>query len=553
MEKAHVQRVSYVVKALIKAGYRSLVSQLNLRMHLPFMHRNGRVAKKITTPVRVRRLLEDLGGAYVKLGQLLSLRPDLVPQAYSDEFKKLQDNVQPFPFHIAKRVIRDSLGKEPGTVFKSLRKTPLGSASIAQVHEAVLKTGEQVVVKVQRPNIKKKFELDIDVMQYVAQRMEKYMKHLAFSPLQVIKEFEKYTKEELNFTVEGRHIQQFHKDLNNKKYAKIPHYYEELSSSKILVMEKLEGVKLSTILKQKKKVDKHRIALHLFHLALRQIYMGDIFHADLHPGNIIVMKRGKIGLIDFGITGSLTPELREQGIRMYVALIDKDADEVYNSLMSMALVDENVDKEAFQREVTTIIDQWHGQSLKDARITHTLHLLLNSGRKFGIHMPVDMIILGKALVTLEGTAVALYPEFNFVEESKPYIIELLKEPFRMRVNMKRLLKSSFALRDYLRKFPQQAMSTLEAIEEGRFKIDIEDSDIQYLGESIDISSDRISLALVSASFVIAGSLILGVDVGPKYLGYPVLALISFGIAFLVVFILFIVLLQKVRFKYDKNA
>jgi len=216
-------------------------------------------------------------------------------------------------------------------------------------------------------------------------------------------------------------------------------------------------------------------------------------------------------------------------------------------------VHKDADLEGFREEVETIIDSWHGKTLKQARITHALHMLLNSGTKFGVDMPTDMVILGKALVTLEGTCLQLYPEFNFVEESKPYVLDLLKTSVKVRSNLKSMIRSSFVLRDYLHKFPRQALSTMQAIEKGKFKIDIEDTDIQYLGQSIDLSSDRISLALVSASFVIAGALILNIDIGPKYFGYPLLAVVSFLIAFVVVGILGVVLLQKVKFKYLKNA
>jgi len=550
MEKEHIRRVSNVVKTLTKAGYQELVSRLHLRIHIPFLHRNHDQILKITTPVRIRRLLDKLGGAYVKLGQLLSLRPDLIPSEYSQEFKKLQDNVKPFPYHVAERIIKNELKKDVSKVFKSIKKSTLGSASIAQVHEAVLKTGEKVVVKVQRPNVKKDFDADIDVMIYLAHRMEKYL-DLPFSPVEVVKEFEKHTREELDFKIEGAHINQFYKTRG--KNVAIPKYYEKYSTSKILVMEKLEGLKLSEVLEKHNRINKHKIALNLFHISLKQIYTGEIFHGDLHPGNIIVMKNGKLGLIDFGISGCLNPELKEQGIRMYVALIDKDPEEVYTSMLNMSIIKKTANLSGFREEVFEIVENWQGNSLNEARITHTLHMLLNSGHKYGVNLPADMIILGKALVTLEGTALQLYPEFNFVEESKPYVVDLLKEQIRMGLTLKRLLKTSFMVKDYLRKFPKHAISTMQAIEDGKFKIDIEDTDIQYLGDSINLSSDRISLALVSASFVIAGALIVGVDIGPKSFGYPILALISFLIAFGVVVILFFVLIQKVKFKYSKKA
>ena len=529
-----MKRVSYVVTVLAKEGFGFLVDALNLRIHLPFLYRfskKQRLESLDTRPERIRALFEKLGGAYIKLGQLLSLRPDLVPLEYCQEFAKLQDQVSPFSFHQAKAIIEHELGGTLHDTFLRIDTKPLGSASIGQVHLATLrKERARVVVKVQRLGIKQLFEEDIEAMHFIAHRLDRLTKSQNFSAVQIVREFERYTKEELDYTVEADHIRRFNKGFVDMPDIKIPALFEHYCTSRILTMEYLDGIKLSDAIRTGQRFDRHDTAAKIFALCLRQLFEKNIFHADLHPGNIILMPKGRIGLVDFGITGALTEQLRDCGIRLYVALMDGNPDEVYQALLALDDIP-STERRGLKTDVVLIMEGWRQKPLNESHFTRILSELLNASMRHNLHVPPDMMLLGKSLLTAEGTCAVIYPSFDIVSESKPYLAELLKAQFKMHASIKSVLKKSMALKDFLEQLPIQTLGALSAIERGSFNLNLVDPEISELGKDIDTSSDRISAALIVASFIVAGALILQVNLEPHYWGYSVLAVASFGVAF----------------------
>lgn len=530
MNKQARNRVAHIAKVLADEGMGYLIDRLELRHHLPWKHRvtQPRFHKVATKPERVRQIMERLGASYIKLGQLLSVRPDLVPQRFANEFTKLQDEVPQMPFSTVKQVVEDELKKPLYSVFKSFDKKPIGSASVSQVHKATLKNGEHVVVKVQRPTIAQRFAEDIEVMRFFAHKLEKH-NNLDFSPTEIVDEFEFYTKQELDFMLEADHIKKFEKQFTHSKQVKIPHCYQDFSTHNVLVMEQIHGQKLSSIIRRKKKHIPNTITQNILELSLKQFFRMDLFHADLHPGNIMVMRDGKIALLDFGITGSMTPFVREQAIKMYLALIDKDAQAAEEALMDLGDVAKL--PASFKREVQKIINEWHSGSTRGQRVTHQLRKLLSVCTENGIQLPTDMILLGKGLVTLEATCLQVDKEFDFVESSKPYMLEVLESSFRSNASLKTILKRSMTIKEFAERFPRQLLNTMHSLEDGSFKIDIEDEDIKKIGSRVLLSSDRLSLAMLSGAFVVSGGLVLQVNLAPHVFGYSVLAMVSFLLAF----------------------
>ena len=535
-----MKRVSYVATVLSKEGFGYLIDELNLRIHLPWLYR---LAKKNhletpdTRPERIRKLLEKLGGAYVKLGQLLSLRPNLIPAEYCHEFSKLQDSVQPFPFHQARAIIEKELGKPLSSFFSQFDKTPIGSASIGQVHSATLRAERKhVVVKIQRPDVKTHFEEDIEAMYFIAHRFDRYSKSPNFSAVQIVREFERYTKEELDYSIEAEHITRFYRGFSDMQSIVVPELYPHYCTPRLLTMDYLDGTKLSDMLRLGKPFDRHDTAQKIFALSLRQLFEKDIFHADLHPGNIFLMANGKLGLVDFGITGTLNEHLRDAGIRLYVALMDGNADEVFQALLALDDIPAN-ERKGLKQDIQTLLEGWRGKPLNEAHFTHMLTELLNTSMRHQLQVPPDMMLLGKSLLTAEGTCATIYPQFDIVGESKPYLAELLKTQIKMQASVKNILKKSMALKDFIEKIPRQTLGALSAIERGSFNLNLVDPEISELGKDIDTSSDRISAAMIVSSFIVAGALILQVNLEPHYLGYSILAVASFGVAFAMAFVL----------------
>ena len=259
--KKVMRRIAQIVRVLSKHGFGFLVDELKLRAHLPFFHRWQRytVTAHNNLPKRMRMMMEELGGAYVKMGQILALRPDLVPQEYCNEFKRLHDRVPPFSYKQVKQIIEAQLNEPLGKIFSYVSKKPIGSASVAQVHQAKLHNGKKVVIKVQRPNIKEIFAADIDTMYFIAHRLEGKKDMYEFSPTKIVEEVERYTKHELDFMVEGDNIAQFYTLFRKSKAVKIPKYYRSLSTKKVLTMEYVEGIKLTDLRKVKKKFDRTKI------------------------------------------------------------------------------------------------------------------------------------------------------------------------------------------------------------------------------------------------------------------------------------------------------
>lgn len=520
------KRISYIANVLVKNGLGHFVHEFNLKYHLPFSKKFKKYNKPDSPEVRLRKVMEQLGGAYIKLGQLLSLRPDLVPEEYCKEFSKLQDSVRPFAYPQVKAIVEKELKKPLSKVFAYFEKVPTGSASIGQVHAAKLLNGKKVVVKVQRPDVDKQFFADIDIMYYFAHKLEKTKKFKRYSPMKIVEEFDRYTRNELNYVLEGRNIEKFYANFKKSKTIVIPRAYREYSTAKILTMDYLEGTKLVDLLRLKKKFNRKKIASDLLDCLLKQIFIDEVFHADLHPGNIIIMKNGKIGLLDFGIVGSFSPKLKASNLKLFTAILEKDVDKATRALLSIYTSEKVVDVDEIKEGVDDIIGRWYGAELQQVKTTHMLHELFDLCTKKGLHPPVDVILFGKGLVTVEGTGIQLTPEFDVAKVAKPMIEKMLKRKFKP--SLKKTIMSAKAMAGTLKNIPESTLDALDQIKKASFKIDIDDIDVRKIGLDIDTSSNRLSYAMISAAFIVAGAVIMHANIGPALWGYSMFALACFG-------------------------
>lgn len=522
-----LKRATRVVNVLARHGLGYFVHRFGLRWHLPFIDRLFAVHASVpdSVPVRVRVAMEALGGAYVKLGQLLSLRPDLVPLEYCEEFKKLLDSASPVSFEEVKCVVEQELKQPLSAVFESFSQRPLGSASVAQVHRAVLKSGGVVVVKVLRPGVAQEFKADIEIMYYFARKMQQHLKNV-FSPVQIVEEFEKYTCQELDFLVEARHLERFHQLF--AKYPKIvvPRVHWRETAHSVLVMEYLDGVKLSDIGSLPKTVDRKSLACQILDVCLAQVFELGVFHADIHPGNVLLLPRGRIGLLDFGIVGELDQKYVSLGIELFVALAQKDAGRVARILLQTGVPSVEVDVDAFQDDVEKIVDEWYASThhVNSMRITQMMLVLFEACVRRRIKMPRDVILLGKALVTAEGTALFVYPDIDFVEYARPKIALLKKRS--VRVIAGNVLARGREFTEAVWDIPKQTVMLMEHLSRGTIRVGVADSDIKHLGLDISMSSNRISYSLLISALIIAGTLLA--DVGPAVVpGYSFASLASF--------------------------
>lgn len=528
-----LNRASKVVNVLVKQGLGYFVQEYGLKWHLPFRKRLVTYEKGDSIPVRIRKSMEELGGGYVKLGQLLSLRPDLVPQEYCDEFSKLLDKMPAFKYEQARKEIETELDASLKSVFKSFDKKPIGSASIAQVHRAVLKNGKKVVVKVQRPYAKDKFMADIQILYYLAHKVDKYFKKTTVSPLLIVKEFERYTKDELNFRIEAGNIEQFYEMFRKNKKFVVPNVYPQHSTNKVLVMDFINGTKLSEIQDKLSVKVKKEIIKNIADAVLTQVLQKGLFHADLHPGNILVLPGRKIALLDFGIIGRLDKELRQSTLDMIVAMVNQDSKDVSKILLRLGLPTEQTNLESFELDIDDIIRQWNPAS--SVRPTHVLHRLFNTCVKNHIRMPADLILFAKALVTAEGTCVQLDPQFNFVEYAKPKIAQILKKEARPTAVIKRFLKKSMDAGDSLSEIPDRTIELLEKFKREPIKLDINDTDIGHLGRSIGFGSNKLAYAILAAALLLSGAMLI--DLKPMLFGYSIFSIFALSFAIMLIGVL----------------
>jgi ubiquinone biosynthesis protein len=545
------KRAGRVVNVLFRHGLGYFVHELGLKWHLPFFKKLAPRGKPPTDlPARLRKAMEELGGTYLKLGQFLALRPDLLPRQYCDEFRKLLDTVPPMPFAKVQHVIEQQLKGSLKNYFSRIDAQPLGSASIAQVHRAQMKTGKDVVIKVQRPDAKERFAADIQIMQYLAHKMEKRFRDKALSPTTIVKEFERYTAQELNFVLEGRTIDRFAQHFAQSKTVVIPRVYWPATSSQLLVMDLLEGVKLTEVLKKKNPAQHTLLAHRIADASFEQILKLGVFHADLHPGNIIVLPGNKIGLLDFGIVGALNETLLKDTVTIYSALVNKDAPTVTKVLLRVGVPSAEADLEGLRVDTERIVNEWYGSELGQARVTHMLQALFESAVQHGITMPTGLILLGKAMVTVEGTCLALDPKFNFVEYSSPRVLQLLKDYRHPKAVLGRFTKLSKQYLELIADLPQQASDALDRVKRGTIDLNLKETDVKHLGMDLNRSSNRLAYSLIIAALLLSGAILI--DVPPKIGAYSVFTILGLGFAACLLMVLLVSVWREGMAPFDPH-
>ncbi|MBI4140741.1 AarF/ABC1/UbiB kinase family protein [Candidatus Woesearchaeota archaeon] len=545
-----IKRASKVINACAKHGLDYFVHTYGFGWHLPFLKRIhfGKHEFPESIPQKIRAVMEELGGAYIKLGQLLSMRPDLIPPEYCEEFKRLRDDTTPLQFSTIKSTIEKEFRQPIQRLFKTIEKTPLGSASVAQVHKATLHNGKNVVIKIQRPNLKQQFEEDTDILYYLAHKIEQRLKKNTFNPIAIIQEFERYTKNELNFVIEATNIDKFYHNFKDSKTIIIPKVHWLYTKTNILVIDYLDGTKLSEAKKLSTK-DKKIIAERIMDASLKQLFEYRTFHADLHPGNILVMQNNTIGLLDFGIVGTLSQEQLNQMLRVYANILNNDTDQVVETLLSIgqqSTTETNI--EAFKADITNIMQWWYGVAPEKIRITQLQYHLFQTCVKHHINIASEFILFGKSAMTSEGTCIEINPDFNFVQHAQPKIIQLLRKqhtPFKL---AKQFLQNTTDTAKNIAALPKATVGLINKLQREPIKIGIDQTDIRHLGFDVNTSSNRLAYALLIASLIISGSLLI--NIGPSYKDYSILSIMAY-ISAGIFFLPFIVsVLREGTTKYD---
>ena len=467
-------------------------------------------ANRISRGERIRLVIQDLGPSFIKLGQIASTRPDLIPPDVIAELKKLQDNVPPVPFDEIKKVIESSLGAKIEDVFTSFDKFPLATASIGQVHRATLATpeGEQpVVVKVQRPNVGTTVQRDLELLHIMAAAIERALPETKiYSPIGLVQQFDRSITAELNFLIEGENGERFTQNFEGSKegeFVRFPKVYKQASSKQILALEFFDGLKVDKATAAG--VSGPLIAKRAFGAVIKMVFEDGFFHADPHPGNVIIMGKEEpvIGLIDCGMVGRLSPELRDRTIDLMVAAARKDAYGVADALYQIGRPTKKVDMREYRAEVAVLAEKYLGKPLKEIDLSAMIRDLVQGAMKFGLEIPTDFMLVGKALMTIEGIGKQLDPDLDVFGEAQPYFMRLLKQRYSPQRIGSELIKGVEQLSRAGYDVPLQAREVLEDLRLGRLQVKIAEAN---LAPAADRLGRRVFSGLVVAATTIGGSL-----------------------------------------------
>ncbi|HBC88875.1 MAG TPA: hypothetical protein DCZ94_18180 [Lentisphaeria bacterium] len=530
------KRYQTVVGVLVKHGFYDFVDNSNLLRFIPFRHRyvsGGRLLddeeEKLNHWQRIRLVLEELGPAYVKLGQFVSNRPDLLPQELCIELESLLDEVPPFDNAEAVAIIEKEFKAPISKIFKQFTEKPFSSASISQVHKAKLHDGTKVAVKIQRPGIKEVIEADLEIMGEVAGLLEKYVSGMdVINPAGIVEEFKVCINEELDFINEADNIEKFTRKFNGDKRVCFPRVYKEYTTTRILTMEMIEGVSLATI-KEGNNPDYNLdlIATTLSDLLMDQIFEHGYFHGDPHQGNIIIRENNVICFVDFGQVGILSPRNRQVLREIIIGLVQKDPRRVANATMKLSTNSEIINREQFENKVFKIIDKYAGVTLHNLNLSKFFNDLFKLVISSKLMIPSDLYLLGKAITSLEGTLRKLKPDFNIIEHIEPFVRKMILENMSPYNIFKDVYTSLSDYSDLFRNLPGGLRDILNQFKNRNIKIQFEHRGLEPMLHKHDQISNRIAFSIISSAMIVGSSLIMHAKIPPLLFGISFLGFATF--------------------------
>lgn len=507
-----LNRLRKILTVVSESGGGALIDQLRLKYLIPLWTRFSGLFKRrppeaplirmetgrpVLSPEVLRGVLERLGPTFVKLGQVLSLRADVVGENLAKELSKLQSEAEPFPYEEARRIFKEETTCFPEDVFRSFEEKPVAAASLAQVHRAVLNDGTEVAVKIQRPGIRRLIEQDVHLFYYLAALGERFIPELrVYQPVRVVREFADWTLRELDFEVEGHNAERFAFIFKDNPQIYIPKIFWDYTTTQTITMEFSHGVKASDLgrigalgLNRK---DLASIGVEaLFH----QFFISGFFHADPHPGNFFAMEDGRLCLHDFGMVGYLDQRTRKELLSCLVAFVNKDVDGFTKHILHMALIDEKSDVVGFQKDVAGILSEFFFSERKPS-VAWAFFRVINRGAQNRIRFPGDLALFGKALVTTESMGLLLYPEFDFNRELEPFVKNAVLKHFSPGKAFQKLEADVLDYMGFLRELPERVQAVLTKLESGEIGVKFDAGDLKEIEREFDRQNDLRILGIV---------------------------------------------------------
>ena len=524
MQRRTLSRFDEIIKILRKYDFDKVLGQTTRNKISPFRNEaDNKELLKEDFPIRLRLMLQELGTTFIKFGQLLASRPDLVGEKISEELSQLHDDNPPVSYEEIKELIEDQLGGSLNEFFVEFSEKSLATASIAQVHVAKLHSGEKVAVKVQKPNIEDIVETDLSIMKFIANESDRFdtgFKHLNLPA--VIHEFDRSIHKEMDFDNELMNIRHLNDNFKYNDKIIVPVIYPDYSTEKVLTMEYVEGVKLSEVIAgDDPKYNKILIADRIVRAYLKQIFLDGFFHADPHPGNIFITDDNAVCFIDFGMMGILDDEFRQDLAELMINFSDHNIDGLINQSIRMDILNEKTDINILKSDLNDLFAKYYGMEL--SRFNGIIEDLLFLMQKYEVRLPNEFVLMARGLSMVENIALRLDPNINVVEYLKPIATRLIAQRYNPKKMVNNAKNSFFAFEHVLRGLPSLISKTFYKIEEGEVTVNIE---VKHISEI----ANQLSLAIIIAALLIGSSLVMLIDVGPRFYEMPVLGFVGFTIS-----------------------
>jgi len=533
----HLNRYHRILRVLFKYGFNDLVDRLHIDQYLEsglqMINRKPREQiVRLSRPERLRMVFEELGPTFIKLGQLLSTRPDLIPADFLDELAKLQDDIPPFSLDEVNLIFQEELGRAPEELFHYFDIEPLAAASIGQVHRARLDSGAEVVVKVQRPGIENVIAVDLEILAHIADLMEQYLEEVqGHRPSAIVHEFARSLSREIDFSIELANIQRFSRQFEGNPAIHVPLVYPELSTDRILVMEYVLGIKASKIEQLREQgYDLPLIAARGANLVMEQVFVHGFFHSDPHPGNVFILPNNVVCFIDFGQMGRLSLKDREDFTDLVLDLVAGDERKIVSGVLKVTIQLGDVDRESLARDLGSLMDMYLYRPLGELEAGKILKDLLDLVSRHKLSFKPGLYQMMKALTTVEGVGLVLDPKLQLILLAKPFMRKIRLGRMQPGRIIEEFSLTGSAYLHLLRDLPEELRTILYQLRSGRLRLEFEHRGLKSLGAALDRVSNRIAFAIVLAALIVGSSLIILSDIPPHWHSIPIIGLIGFLVA-----------------------
>ena len=547
----NLNRYRQILAVMLKYGFDDILELLRIDQYIEIglqmlSSKRGDRIKRLSRARRVRLAIEELGPTYIKMGQILSTRPDLVPVDFIQELSILQDKVPSFAFADVRQIIHKETGQSIDDLFDSFEPEPLASASIGQVHQACLADGEKVAVKIQRPGIRKIVEVDLEIMLHLATLAERHIEEIAFHrPVKIVEEFARSIEKEMDYTLEATSMERVARSFLHDETVYIPKVYREITTERVLTTEFVEGVKVSMLdALDENGYDRQLITKRGADILLTQIFEHGFFHADPHPGNLFVLPNNVICLLDFGMTGTVDRATREAFVELVDAVVRRDEERTARVLLKLTLWEEEPDARLLKKDVADFMGEHLYKPLKDIEVGKLLHNLLEMAAQHRLRMPPELFLMMKAISTVEGIGLALDPDFDLIAHAEPFIRQVKLSRF----SPKRLSNDAVSIfgqyLDFVQEFPKDLLEITRNIRQRKFTFMLELKNMENMLSTHDQISNRISFSIIIASLIIGSALIVISKTPPLFYGISAIGIIGFVAAAVMGIWLLVAIIKK---------